>query len=84
MVGSQIREGNRTSILSETSHVSGAIALVGVNLVVLSLSLSWLLSCHGLKLWQKFSSDPLHWWGIVVVGLEKVSNCNVLVEKFSC
>jgi hypothetical protein len=40
MVGSQIREGNRTSILSETSHVTGAIALVGVNLVVLSLSLS--------------------------------------------
>jgi hypothetical protein len=83
MVGSQIREGNRTSILSETSHVTAAIALAGVNLV-LSLSLSWLLSCHGLKHRQKFSSDPLHWWGIVVVGLEKVSNCNVLVEKFSC
>jgi hypothetical protein len=39
MVGPQIREGNRTSILSETSHVTGAIVLVGVNLVVLSLSL---------------------------------------------
>jgi hypothetical protein len=39
MVGSQIQEGNRTSILSETWHVTGAIALVGVNLVVLSLSL---------------------------------------------
>jgi hypothetical protein len=51
MVGSQIREGNWTSILSEFTCV------VDVNLA----TLSWLLSCPGLNVGRSFS-QPLHWW----------------------
>jgi hypothetical protein len=45
----------------QSSHVNGAIAQVGVNLV----ALCWLLqSCPGLNL-AEISSGPLHWWASI-------------------
>jgi DNA-binding transcriptional LysR family regulator len=77
MVGSQTREGNWISILSEFT-CQAALALVGVNLVALSLVaiLSWS------KLWQEFWSVSLHWQDSSS-RLEKVSKMQFSVAKFS-
>jgi hypothetical protein len=61
------------------SHVNAALALVGVNLVALSLIaiLSWS------RLWQEFFSVSLHWRDSSS-RLEKVSKMQFAVAKLSC
>jgi hypothetical protein len=60
-------------------HDSGATGLVGVNLV----ALSWFLVLPWSTRWQKFFSDPLHWWDRTN-RLEKVSKWQYALTKFSC
>jgi len=62
----------------QSSHVNAALALVGVNLVALSLVaiLSWS------NLWQEFLSVSLHWRDSSS-RLEKVSKMQFALAKFS-
>jgi len=63
MVGSQFREGNCTSTLSQFTWANGAIALVGINLVCLSR----LLSYYGLDFGRNSLKIFCSGW-VVVIG----------------
>ncbi len=57
----------------QSSHVNGAICLIGVNRVA-HFILLWS------RLWQERFSDPLHLWDSSS-RLEKVSRCNMLGQN---
>jgi hypothetical protein len=72
--GSEKVSGHQTS---QSSHVDAAIALdVGVNLV----ALSWVPSCPDLNKWHESCFVPWQSWDNIR-SLEKVGQCNMLMEK---
>jgi hypothetical protein len=60
----------------QSSHVNGAMALVGFNLA----AFSWLLSCHSLNFGKKMCLAPLHWCG-QCSWVEKLNKGNMLMGK---
>jgi hypothetical protein len=73
MVGSQIREGNWTSISFESSHANGASVVFAF-----SWLLSYLVSNLAEILFRSFAEG-----GHSNNRLEKVGECNLLMEKVS-
>jgi hypothetical protein len=72
--GSEKVSGHQSS---QSSHVDAAIALdVGVNLV----ALYWVPSCPDLNKWHESCFVPWQSWDNIR-SLEKVGQCNMLMEK---
>ncbi len=58
MVGSKSREGNWPSILSESLHINGTIALIGLNLAALSFGCYPAMVCTLAEMFFR----SLNWW----------------------
>jgi len=73
MVGSKIREGNWPSILSESLHINGTIALVGLNLAALSFGCYPAMLCTLADMFFR----SLYWWASSS-RQRKVRKCSML------